>query len=291
MIVDFGTIPVDSQSVHAVLDSSSLDIPPYVVLSFPGSSEPTALFAELEALGWVIPTRPAPPKAVGEASAYRVDDFVLREGRWSKSEKMRIGLATFLLLQRFDVRVHAPESYERLLFPGQFGDVEMIDLRSPADPPPHTLIIETAQASMAGSASYRTFRAMGGSTSAPLVWAERSRPVASIEVDAQRRTAKAALFAWNVEPGDVPVRSAPEMTALRLAIEDARRGVQLVQRLREAMSDRVAFRTLRPMAHSSATTHDGVLVLGLVPQGRVNRIRQLILERDAFVIARFEHLR
>ena len=294
MTPDFSEVSSESNAVYAAMDSPSLLVPPYVLLSYPGLEPPLELFDALGYLGWVVPPQPPPPsvldgdrRATG-GLAYRVDDCVLREGVWDQDVRQRIGAATFAILQRYGVRVNAPMAYERLLFPAQVDAGEPIDLRLPSDPPPHTIIIELAESSIAATCSYRVYRAHSLGHEGSLTWSERARQVGPAEEPVQRRVAEQALLAWQVEPDTVPVPTTGEQASLRLVVEDARRGIDLVDRLREVMGKRVSTCTLRPMAASATTVREGLLIMGVVERDRLDRIRTLLVEQNPLVTARLD---
>lgn len=288
----FSEVSSESAGVYAAMDSPTLSIPPYVMLSYQGLEPPLELFASLTELGWVVPPQSTAPSVLDEGwqpvavEAYRVDDVVLREGRWDEQTRRRIGPATFNILRAHGVHVSAPETYERLLFPAQIDAGDTIDLRSPSDPLPHSIIIENLESSIAGSCSYRVHRADGQGFSGQVTWSERARQVGASEVQTQRQIAEQALLAWNVDLAAMPEATPPGKASLRLAVEDARRSGDLVQRLRDVMGDRLATGALRPMVGSTATTHQGLLIIGAVEKDRLERIRSLLIEQNPFVLAR-----
>ena len=287
-----------SQEVHAILTAGSLSTPPLVSLSFQGLSEPVALWADLEALGWVVPPRPLRPAVaiewVGDGpedfvvKPYRVDDFRIQPGPWPAASRARIGALTVAVLQRHSVRILADGGYLQLIFPAQLAAEQRgdIDLRLPADPLPDTVIIERRADSMSAFCAYRAFGVASGSASEPLIWAERARPVARTELAAQRTVVEKALYAWRVADGSAPEPADIESRSLRLIVPDARTGSELVSKLRVFMGDRVGALALTPMEGSTRTKHAGLLVVGVVAADKIGRVREVLTERHPSIFVR-----
>ncbi len=289
-----------SYEVHAVLEAGSLSRPPLVSLSFQGLAEPTSLFTDLESLGWVIPSRPPRPASAIDWSTpdengnaftvrgYRVDDFRPQPGVWPTATRSRIGALTVAVLQRHKVTIHADEAYLRLLFPAQADadEAEVLDLRLPADPLPDTIIIERATDSMAGLCDYRVFSAQARVTSELLVWAERARQVAHTELRAQRTVVDNSVHAWRVVDGDAPDTPTTSERSLRIVVPDARAALDLVTALRSMMGDRVGTLSLAPMDGAPNTTRSGLLIVGLVEASKIDRVRELLLQRYPSIIIR-----
>lgn len=88
---------------------------PEVTLSFYGSSEPEGLWASLRVLGWVVPPCPPPPSTAIEwipdpttgadftIHPWKVKDFRLRPGAWSRDEERVVGAFTIKALQAYNV--------------------------------------------------------------------------------------------------------------------------------------------------------------------------------------------
>ncbi len=294
-------IDQSSNEVHAVLEAGSLARPPLVSLSFQGLVEPEELFADLEALGWIIPIRPPRPASAIDWSSpddegnafsvrgYRIDDFRLQPGQWPAATRSRIGALTVAVLEKHLAHIHADDAYLRLLSPAEVeaGEtIETIDLRAPADPLPNTVIIERSVDSMAALCDYRTFGAQSRAMDDVLVWAERARQVAHNELRAQKAVVLNAIHAWRVTGGDAPDTPESGERSLRMVIPDARAGLELVGSLQSMMGNRMGTLSLVPMNGAVNTTHAGLLVVGLVDSDKLDRVRELLVQRNPSIIVR-----
>jgi len=295
MRVSFERVAANSTRIYAVLDSPDLSTPPYVLLSYQGLEEPTELWDALVRIGWMIPPRPKPPEsAVSNGRAgrtvlpHRINDFALREGVWAADSRAKIGGLTVSILQRFGVEVHAPPSYERLLFPAQVDAAGhgVESAPGPADPAPNTLIIERLEESFAGSCAYRMHGASSRLFPVELTWGERARPVAPEEVPRQSLVVERAVFAWHVGDGPAPLPQSEREKSVRIAAPDARQAGELLQLLRDTRGDQVSSLPLTPMPGSPATIRDGLLIIAVVESSRSSRVAQMLLERFSGIIIR-----
>lgn len=289
-----------STEVHAVLETDNVATPPLVSMSFQGTADPVELWNDLERLGWIVPARPPRPASAIEwvhsdgrdnefhVRPYRIHDFRLLPGDWPAASRPRVGALTVSVLQRHDVQIHADQAYLQLIFPAQLeAESEgIIDLRSPADPLPNTLIIERASSSMAALCDYRTFDAASRSINEPLVWAERARQVARKELRAQRTVVKQAVHAWRVGAGDAPTIRQGQERSLRIVVPDVRASGDLVKTLRSIMDDRMGTLALTPMSDAVHTRHGGLLIIGSVASDRLVRTREVLIDRYPFIVVR-----
>ncbi len=288
----------DSEEVHAVLTAGNLQRPPLVSFSFQGLAEPVELWSDLRELGWVVPPRPPRPASAiewtgdgdneFEVRAYRVIDYRIQPGQWPAESRPRIGALTVSALQRHGVHIHADDGYLQLIFPAQLEAERRgtIDLRTSVDPLPDTVILERAANSMARLCAYRTYGARSGTHIDRLVWAERARQVAQTELRAQRTVVKNALHAWQVQPGDPPEGADNQARSLRLIVPDVRGGSDLIATLRSHMGSRVGSLPLTPMVGSETTTRSGLLIIGVVANEKLARVRDVLLERHPAIFVR-----
>lgn len=107
----------DVPLVEAQVFLTSVSHSPEIILSFDGSNAPTALFVELNRVGWSIPAVPPPPSSAIDWTPdpatgadytllpWRVTDFRIDSGSWTEKSAPKVGGLTMAALKRNRVMI------------------------------------------------------------------------------------------------------------------------------------------------------------------------------------------
>lgn len=291
------SIPSD---IAAEMIWTASSAPPEVTLSFQGLAEPIRLWQQLMALGWEVPPCPPRPGSAIEwvpdpvagtdytIRPWRVNEFRLGEGQWSREVGATIGATTYQILREFDATItgtEGPLAQLRAHEEAQAAKAAPIPSPTPtaaeeptssspqaaptaeaATTPPAAAVqqtvvfLETSQDAAEQHAEILTaWTAVVGRSKTTVLWSELAI-TPSISAAEFNQLVAASNGAWLLD-GDVPTAGAGQ-AIFRMIVPGADAGDAKLAKVVKQFGGMVTMRDLRP---ATAEGKPAVLVSGSVP--------------------------
>ncbi|MDW3179639.1 MAG: hypothetical protein R8J94_19765 [Acidimicrobiia bacterium] len=291
------SIPSD---IAAVMIWTASSAPPEVTLSFQGLAEPISLWQQLMALGWEVPPCPPRPGSAIEwvpdpvagtdytIRPWRVKEFRLGEGQWSREVGATIGATTYRILREFDATITGTEgplaqlrAYEEAeaaktaplpaaapaaaeappsSSPEAAAAAEAAATPTPAAAQQTVVFLETSQeAAEQHAETLTTWAAVVGRNKTPVLWSELAI-TPTIGAAEFNQLVAASNGAWLLD-GDVPTAGGGQ-AIFRMIVPDADASDAKLAKVIKQFGGMVTMRDLRP---ATAEGKPAVLVSGSVP--------------------------
>lgn len=232
---------------------------PQVYLSFDGSSAPTEIFAELDALGWTVPMVPPPPRDAIEwhpdpstgqdytITSWKVEEFLLGASKsWSKSDEAEVGRRTINCLRSHGAAIAGIR--------GQVTDSDPESRAATADRAPESdtqvsntiIVVQPLTASWIWPDGFTSEVATrSGESGGKWMWSEGSEVESTANIS--RNADRALVFSVDEDTRTSP---GPKMKTIQVLSMDAEVVPEIVRWMSESLDVPVTNYALTPLGHS-----------------------------------------
>lgn len=279
MTTQAGDDPTDASNaiasdIEAEMIWTSAGSPPEVTLSFQGLAEPISLWQQLMALGWGVPPCPPRPGSAIEwvpdpvagtdytIRPWRVNEFRLQEGQWSREVAPTIGASTYRMLRQFGATITGTQSQL-----DQLRSLEPAATTASPDtqPPPGAVQHAAVFLEMADDIAAQfdpvltNWTAEIGRTKTKVRWSEL-HPSPGLRSDEFEMLVTASSGSW-VLAGDLPP-TGPGEIAFRMLLPGGQSNDSKLAKVVKQLGGMVSLQDLEPVVAEAAPA---VLIFGAVP--------------------------